>query len=289
MVGQFEAEQREKLNALMNGKGNTMPFYTYTEYTVPKAKNNDNIELLKKNGDLIGKYYQKLGNLIVKAKSEDLDVSNDILDLLNNFAYDRDKLWADTPLVSIPSVWSTDADNENVKATVTTNAEDFKAYEKVKKFDEDLKKVSDKENDDDFYRLLSLTNAEVKKGDKWFSEHQKKYHKDFLKKIKKNPFYGGASPVASCYWKWMACSLGTSCDIICEDCEKKYKEAEAKAYELHDELTKYTEDHKSEHDAKNPFSKDPEYRRLKSKMDKAYKEKDKLYEQSRLELRGIDE
>lgn len=335
------------------------PLFTYQTIETPMNTINskDNIELLKKNGDLIGKYYKQVTDLVAKAKAEDLDISNDLLDLLNNFAYDRDKLFVDIPMVSIPSVWTTeDLDKAKDTETTITSTDDniAKAYYKIanakrpkeppmeykkstlfgernlaseeqKKYNDAVSKVYQptganlfeqklnndvdksiddadrqlntikeavkngkfKESDDnEFDRSLSLTYGETRKGDKWFSQHQKKYHKDYLKKIKKNPFYGGVSPVAHCYWRWMSCSIGTSCDIICEECEQKYNEAK-KAYELlQDNYDVFVHDHK---DDKDKDAYNTEVSNQKKKITKAKKEADKWYKQSRLELRGIDE
>lgn len=336
----------------------TKPLFTYQTIETPvnTINSQDNIELLKKNSDLIGKYYKQITDLVAKAKAEDLDISNDLLDLLNNFAYDRDKLFVDIPTVSIPSIWTTeDLDKaKNVETTITSTDDKIaEAYNKMafakrpknqaefeeqqgrkmrnfssseegaysdniskvyqstntnlfeqklndevdksiddtdkqlKAINEAFKKGKFKEPaDDEFDRSLSLTYGETRKGDKWFAAHKKKYHKDILKKIKKNPFYGGVSPVAMCKWEWFACSIGTSCDIICEECEKKYNEAK-KLYELlQDNYDVFVHDHKNDKD-KDAYN--VEISKRKKKIAKAKKEVDRLYKQSRFELRGLDE
>lgn len=279
------------------------PLFTYQTIETP-VNNKDNIELLKKNGDLIGKYYKQITDLVAKTKAEDLDISNDLLDLLNNFAYDRDKLFADTPIASIPSVWTTEG-SDKAKNTETTTTSTGNSYEQLLNNIEAEAKDKQSDNvdrqlnaireaakngefeepdDDEFDRSLSLTYGETKKGDKWFAEHQKKYHKDFLRKIKKNPLYGGVSPVTKCRWEWFACSIGTSCDIICEECEQKYKEAK-KTYELlQDNYDVFVHDHKDDKDVYKA-----EKRNQQKKIAAAKKEVDKLYKQSRLTLRGLDE
>lgn len=320
------------------------PLFTYTTIETPvnAANSKDNIELLKKNGDLIGKYYKQITDLVAKSKAEDLDISNDLLDLLNNFAYDRDKLFADIPTISIPSVWTTeDLDkSKNMEMTVTsTEGKIAEAYNKMafakrpknqaefeeqlqskisslfeQKLNNDVDKIIDKQlddtdkqlnaikeaikngkfkepADDEFDRSLSLTYGESRKGDKWFAEHQKKYHKDYLRKIKKNPFYGGVSPIAHCYWKWMSCSIGTSCDIICEECEKKYEEAKARYEKTQREYNSYCESTANLNDPACPpeFVVERTKKGLRKQLAEKKKEVNILYEQSRCELRGIDE
>lgn len=226
--------------------------FTYKSIEVTNPNNKD-IELLKENGELLEKYHKQISDLIARAISENIDVSNDIIKILNDFSYDRDSLWNVTSLS---------------KALTS--------------FDERKYEEEEKKRENEFDRSLSLTYKESKKGDEWFAEHQKKYHKDFLKKIKKNPFYGGASPVAHCYWRWMACSLGTSCDIVCEECEEKYKEVKKELEELdknYNEMSKKLSG--VEYDN---FVKETNKKRKELK-----KKEDLLYKQSRLELRGIDE
>lgn len=338
------------------------PLFTYTTIETPvnAANSKDNIELLKKNGDLIGKYYKQVTDLVAKSKAEDLDISNDLLDLLNNFAYDRDKLFADIPTISIPSVWTTeDLDkSKNVETTITSTDDKIaEAYNKMafakrpknqaefeeqqgrkmrnfssseegtysdnisrvyqstntnlfeqklndevdksiddtdkqlKAINEAFKKGKFKEPaDDELDRSLSLTYGESRKGDKWFAEHQKKYHKDYLRKIKKNPFYGGVSPIAHCYWKWMSCSIGTSCDIICEECEKKYEEAKARYEKTQREYNSYCESTANLNDPACPpeFVVERTKKGLRKQLAEKKKEADKLYKQSRCELRELD-
>lgn len=307
------------------------PLFTYTTTKTPvnAVNSKNNVELLKKNGDLIGKYYKQAADLVAKAKAEDLDISNDLLDLLNNFAYDRDMLFADIPDMSVPLAWTTDskiAEAYNKIAEAKRNfspSEEHKYQDNVSKvykptdanlFEQKLSNDADKSiedtgkqlnttreaakngkpkepADDEFDRSLSLTYGETRKGDKWFAEHQKKRHKDHLRKIKKNPFYGGVSPVAHCYWKWMACSIGTSCDIICEECEKKYEEAKVKYEKAQQEYSNYCESTANLNDPACPPKSVIERTKkgLKKQLAKEKKKVDALYEQSRCELRGIDE
>lgn len=338
------------------------PLYTYQTIEMPvnTVNSKDNVELLKKNGELIGKYFKEFKELFDKASKDEeakklLDM--DILNKLNDFAYDRDKLFTDIPMASIPSIWTKDDldKNKTIQTTITTtdnvkpgeiyevpstveqaynhmknskkklkSPRDFaeeqrekqvnlyekklndgadnsidnvdKANEQLDSTDRQLNAIREKLSkmgtlkelkDNDFDRSLSLTYSEVKKGNEWFKNHQKKYHMDFLKKIKKNPFYGGVSPSTNCYWKWFACTIGTSCDIVCEKCEKKYLKIKEELKEKEEALNRFvsTNATKTEHTVtEEKWEKD-----LKDEIKKLSKEKDKLYKQAYFELRGLDE
>lgn len=60
---------------------------------------NSNIELLKKNGELISKYYDKLANEVRRLTDEPVDdeainrCNSEMLSILNEFAFERDKLY----------------------------------------------------------------------------------------------------------------------------------------------------------------------------------------------------
>lgn len=290
------------------------PLFTYQTIEMPVNTNKDNVELLKENGNLIGKYFKEFKDLFEKASKDEeskklLDM--DILNKLNEFAYARDKLFADIPMVSIPSIWTKDDLDEN-KTTITTtgnvelgeiyevpdniagkklkNPRDFAEEQKEKLANLDGRKLNNDDSSnhiepikesDKFDRSLSLTYGEVERGNKWFEDHQKKYHKKRLDFLRKNPFAGGASPVADCYWKWFACSIGTSCDIVCTECEKKYIEAKKKHEAAVEAINKLINAGKT--------YKDPEVKVAKKLVNAAAKEKDKLYKQAYFELRGLDE
>lgn len=75
-----------------------------------------------------------------------------------------------------------------------------------------------------FCRSYSLTKAEIGRMNKWKEQHYKKYHKKADdKKFKKNPFYGGVSPVSRFIVEFSSCSIGTGADCICTECRKEYE------------------------------------------------------------------
>lgn len=103
--------------------------------------------------------------------------------------------------------------------------------------------------DNNFYRPYSLTKKEVDKMNKWKERHYKKYHKKTDdKKFKKNPFYGGVSPVSEFIVEFSSCSIGTGADCICTKCRKDYEKLKDKigTTETKKELEKLSERYRFE-------------------------------------------
>lgn len=99
----------------------------------------------------------------------------------------------------------------------------------------------------DFVRSYSLTEKEVDKMNDWKENHYNKYHKkDDEKKFKKNPFYGGVSPVSIYRVEWMSCSIGTSADCVCVECSKKCDKLNRKINKLNKKLCSTKEKNKRE-------------------------------------------
>lgn len=295
-------------DAIKTANDSGFPFtYTTTEYTLPKTDKNKEIELMKKNGDLIGKYLIEFEKIFEKEDKKNLHL--DILNKLNEFSYERDKLYADVPTVSIPSVWTTDskaaeAYNKIIKAQPREKMRNFtaseeekyqnavsKVYEPIKTYEQKLNSDVDKSLDDadkqldaikkaikngefdkkpnpkEYCRSYSLTNEDVEKMDNWIAKHDKKYHK-------KGYGYQGAVGVSRHYVEFMSTSIGVGADCICEECNKKYEKIKQDLEEAKKELYNSTEDKKKV---------------LRKKVAKLSKEENNLYKQSHFEIRGIDD
>lgn len=107
------------------------------------------------------------------------------------------------------------------------------------------KPTDDNMNEDNsFCRSYSLTKAEIGRMNKWKEQHYKKYHKKADdKKFKKNPFYGGVSPVSRFIVEFSSCSIGTGADCICTECRKEYEKLRDKigTAKTREELKKLSE------------------------------------------------
>lgn len=137
-------------------------------------------------------------------------------------------------------------------------------------------KANKKDDPKDYCRTYSLTNRQVAKMDEWVSAHYNKYHKkDDAKKYKKNPFYGGVSPVSRFNVEFTSCTIGTQADCYCSECRKKYNKLKTELDELYD---KYD-------DVKD----DKERKELSKKIKKTKNKQDDAWEVSRVILRDFDE
>lgn len=137
-------------------------------------------------------------------------------------------------------------------------------------------KASEKDDPEDYCRTYSLTNRQVAKMGEWVSAHYDKYHKkDDSKKYKKNPFYGGVSPVSRFNVEFTSCTIGTQADCYCSECRKKYDKLKAECDELCDIYD----------DAKNDKEKKQLYKKIKKIKDK----QDAAWDISRVVLRDFDE
>lgn len=109
------------------------------------------------------------------------------------------------------------------------------------------KYISVEKDETEFVRSYSLTEKEVDKMNDWKEKHYNKYHKkDDEKKFKKNPFYGGVSPVSIYKVEWMTCSIGTSADCVCVECSRKCDKLNRKINKLNKKLCSTKEKNKRE-------------------------------------------
>lgn len=287
--------------------------YTTTEHTVPEIDKNKDIELMKKNGDLIGKYLIEFEKIFEKEDKKNLHL--DILDKLNEFSYERDKLYANVPTVSIPSVWTTKdlKKDKAVKTTIATtiNSKTAEAYNKIikqqrekmrnltpseeekyqnaisKVYEQNLNNDADKSLGDTNKQLNAIKNSEFDK-----KPNPKEYCRSYsltnedVKKMddwitkhdkkhhKKGYGYQGAVGVSRHYVEFMSTSIGVGADCVCKECNKKYEKTKQDLEEVKKELYNSTEDKKKV---------------LRKKIAKLSKEENNLYKQSHFEIRGIDD
>lgn len=109
------------------------------------------------------------------------------------------------------------------------------------------KNVIVERDETEFVRSYSLTEKEVDKMNDWEESHYNKYHKkDDEEKYKRNPFYGGVSPVSKYKVEWMTCSIGTSADCVCVECSKKCDKLNRKINKLNKKLCSTEEKNKRE-------------------------------------------
>lgn len=254
MYENFLEEQRIKLNALLNGESDykNFPTYTYTEMTYPTKQVVDLAKMLKKNNELITKYLPKFKEAYKKENSE-----SELLNLLTEFSYDRDILFNEE---SAPFVREALTTSPTTEITTTENLQ-YKPEETTDATDSTVKSsLLDKSKE--FNRSESLTFEETDKEEEWCRQHTKKYHAKLdAAKFKKNPFYGGVSPMSRFITVFEYCSLGSWAECRCQECYKKYEQEKEKLEAITDSK---------------------EYKKQKKFVDK-------LYNQAQFTIRDIDE
>lgn len=254
----FLENQRIKTNALLNGESDYKNFPTYTYTKIYPAKQVDAAKLLKKNNELITKYLPKFKEAYKKENSE-----AELLNLLTEFSYDRDSLFNED---LVPFAQEINTTNPTTEITTTENLQ----YKPEKTTDATKEKSTTVSTVDtsllsrnkEFNRNESLTFEETDKESAWCRQHTKKYHaKQDAAKFKKNPFYGGASPVSRFITVFEYCSLGPWAECRCQECYKKYEQEKEKL---------------------ETITESKEYKKQKKLVDK-------LYNQAQFTIRDIDE
>lgn len=148
-----------------------------------------NIELLKKNGELIAKYHNKLTNEVRRLTDEPVDdeaisrCNSEMLSILNEFAFERDKLYGvDLDQVSVPFV----QENNDRQWIIKLHDKDDKNYDDMYvslfAYDKDKDKLTWKVDSLKGF-ALSLTYIKADEYVKILSEYAKKNNLTFVPEI----------------------------------------------------------------------------------------------------------